>query len=272
MKLRRLAVGCGALAVFAVAGFVPAAASGGRAPETICVGLVIDAHALDAGVSATCVNVKDGTTGTGVLEAAGHKLTFRGDGLLCTIDGMPETGCNRVDNLHFWTYYHRAPDAANWTYATDNMSTYEPDNRETEGWAYSDGTRERPKNIPAAEICDGLVKPVATPTPSPKPTRHGAGHKSPKPSATASMTAAATPTPSVTPTKQRRHPRPRSATPIPPDATSTPNSELNPATTAFGSDADKPDGNGSATGAIIAAGVIAVLAVAAVVGARRRRR
>jgi hypothetical protein len=256
-----------------VAGFGPAAATGGRAPETICVGLVIDAHTLDAGVSATCVNVKDGTTGTGVLEAAGHKLTFRGDGLLCTIDGLPETGCNRVDDLHFWSYYHRAPDAANWSYATDNMSTYEPDNRATEGWAYSNGTKERPQNIPAADICDGLLKPAATPTPTPRKTHHAAMHRgTPKPRATPSAVASPEASKSATTSKKRQHRAP-SRTPEPPDATAVATGIATPEPAVSASDAaSRSDGNGSATGVITAVVVVAALAGVTAVGSRRRRR
>ena len=52
-----------------------------------------------------------GATGVDVLEAGGHTVGFRHDGLVCTIDGLPKTGCAAVDDTHYWAYFHRAPGA-----------------------------------------------------------------------------------------------------------------------------------------------------------------
>jgi hypothetical protein len=264
---RRLAIGCTAVALFAVAGFVPAAASPRATSTTICVGLVVDPQSVGGSVSDTCVNVKPGTTGVGVLEAAGHTLTFRGDGLLCTIDGVPDSGCSDVDNTHYWSYFHRAPDSTTWSYSNENMSTYKPANRSTEGWVYDDGSALKPENIPAAQICDGLLKPAATPTPSPKRTHQTATHPKPHLPHSAPIAAA---TQTATPTASHRHHR-RQAASTPgatlPGAvqTTAPTPTISPAASS------QKSGGGSATGAIAAAAVIAVLAAATVAGARRRR-
>src|SRR5579862_7808631 len=195
--LRRLLVGCGAVAMLAVAGLAPAAASSSGS-KTICVGVVVDPRAIGGTVNARCATVAAGSTGVDVLEAAGHTVTFRPrDGLLCTIDGLPKSGCGAVDDTHYWAYYHRAPDGTTWMYSNEGAGTYQPANRSTEGWVYDDGTSLKPDNIPARQICAGLLKPTPTPTPTPvrsttphpastRPVRHGyPEHASPGPPKTA---------------------------------------------------------------------------------------
>jgi hypothetical protein len=256
--------------MLAVAGFVPAAASP-TATSTICVGLIIDSQSIGGSVSARCVNVRPGTTGVGVLEAAGHRVTFRHDGLLCTIDEVPSSGCDDVDTTHYWSYFHRAPDATAWSYSNENMSTYKPANRSTEGWVYDNGSALKPKNIPASQMCAGLLKPSPSPTPQPAKSHRAVRHThSPN-------TPPISTSPTAVPTKPHRRPHhPPRATSAPPDATATPGSESSPSTATVASDtASSSDGGasgGSATGAIIAAAVVAVIAAATVTAARRRRR
>jgi len=254
----------------AVAGFVPATASP-TTTSTICVGLIIDSQSIGGSVSDRCINVRPGTTGVGVLEAAGHRVTFRHDGILCTIDEVPSSGCNDIDTTHYWSYFHRAPDATTWSYSNENMSTYEPANRSTEGWVYDNGAALKPKNVPAGQMCAGLLKPSPSPTPQPTKTHRAVTHlhsPTPQPASTS---------PTAAPTKpHRRHHPPSNATTTPPDTTATPSSETSPSATAFASDtvSSSRDGasGGSAAGAIVAAAVIAVIAGATVTAARRRRR
>ena len=243
------------------------------AGSTICVGLVIDPRAIGGTVSATCVNVRPGTTGVGVLEAAGHSVTFRKDGLLCTIDGLPDSGCSGVNDSHYWVYYHRAPDRTGWTYATENESIYAPASRSTEGWVYDNGANPAPKpqDIPAAQICAGLLKPAAASTPA-KPAASTTPHRTAKPRG--SSTAA--PATSATPTTPRPHRQPSRATSASPKAggtqagTST-SPPLSPSPTAAAARDSGSSGNGSAVGAVIAGVVIVVLIAGAVIGTRRRR-
>ncbi|HWC34312.1 MAG TPA: hypothetical protein VG650_05730 [Mycobacteriales bacterium] len=255
-----------------MAGFVPATASGST-PNTICVGLVIDSRSIGGSVRDGCVNVKPATTGVGVLEAAGHSLTFRRDGLLCTIDDVPSSGCSNVDDTHYWAYFHRAPDSTSWSYSNEGMSTYEPANRSTEGWVYDDGSSLQPKNIPASQICAGLVKPTVTPTPTPTKPHHTAV-ASQSPTTSTSPTGSGTSRPATAETGRPRHTPRASRGAGRPTAPAT--SPLPAASATAGSGADPgssgASGHGSATGALVAAGVIAVLAGATVIGARRRRR
>jgi hypothetical protein len=268
-------VGVSPAIVTSVAAASPAAS---QPHGTICVGLVVDPRSIGGSVSDTCVNVKPGTTGVGVLEAAGHALTFRKDGLLCTIDGLPETGCGAVNDTHFWVYFHRAPDRTAWTYATENESVYAPENRSTEGWAYDNGAHPapRPDNIPAADICAALVKPA----PSPART-------TPRSHATRPPTPVTHPTPTVSIATARsasaRHHRRATragasrgtvagsaaaavASGRSPTASPSPSGASPSVAASSGS-----SGRGSATGAVIAGVVIAALIAAAAIGARRRR-
>jgi hypothetical protein len=159
----------------------PASSSG-----KICVALVVDGRALGSDVSTACAKVSKGATGVDVLRAAGHSLVFRRDGLICTIDGLPKTGCAGIDASHYWAYFHRAPGGTTWTYSTEGASTYQPANTSTEGWVFDDGTSLAPQNVPYASICK-----TAKPTPSPTPSKTPTTKPSHQPSAAAS--AAATP-------------------------------------------------------------------------------
>ena len=183
---------------YAVLGVVAAAATltiagtaTARTPHSahqICVALVVDARALGAGVSTTCAKVPGGATGLDVLQAGGHRIGFRRDGLICTIDGLPKSGCTAVDDSHYWAYFHRAPRSTAWTYSTEGAATYQPANASTDGWVYDNGTSLTPDNIPYRKICP----PAAT-----------------RPSATASPTASASATPSGG--SSRPTPRPTSS-------------------------------------------------------------
>jgi hypothetical protein len=256
-----------ALSLLAVAGFLPATAGNAAPTSTICVGLILDAQSIGGSVDDACVNVSPGTTGVGVLEAAGHAVTYRQDGLICTIDSVPETGCSKIDNTHYWAYYHRAPDSTTWSYSVQDARTYRPANRSTEGWVFDNGSSLKPSSIPASEICAGLVKPTAAPTPK---ATHRASTRthSPQPSSRAVVTPPPSPPPTKPPRKRKHSSSP---TPTPSDVTATPLGDFTPAA-AGANDTSSSSGGGSATGAIVAAGVIGVLAAATVVGARRRRR
>ncbi|MGN6473213.1 MAG: hypothetical protein ACTHK4_06145 [Mycobacteriales bacterium] len=248
-----------------MAGFVPAAASPG-ATKTICVGLIIDAHTISGPTSAKCVTVKAGTSGVGVLEAGGHSVTFRQDGLLCTIDGLPKTGCSAVDDTHYWAYYHRAPGSTTWSYSNEDSRTYQPVNRSTEGWVYDNGSKLEPKNVPASQMCAALLK--AKPTPSPKATKTPRPPHSPTPSSRPSL-ATSKPAAKGGVRHHRLHrATPRAANSAAAQAVPTPSPT---AASSGNSTAPKSSGHGNAMGALVAAGVIAVIAAATLVAARRRR-
>ena len=204
MSPRRLAL---VLAVAVAAAASTVGATTARASSTICVALVVDAHTLGGGVSTSCATVSKGATGVDVLQAAGHRIGYRSDGLICTLDGLPKNGCAGVDDSHYWAYFHRAPGKTTWTYSTEGASTYQPANTSTEGWVWDDGRSLTPKNVPYAQICK--TKPTPTPTPShrqasgPKPTAQP--HHTANPPATSTPTATATRSTSSTAALPRHH-------------------------------------------------------------------
>jgi hypothetical protein len=184
-------------ALCAVAGTFGAPAARASSKPTICVALVVDGRALGSNVSTGCAKVSKGATGVAVLEAADHRIGFRDDGLICTIDGLPKTGCASVDDTHYWAYFHRAPGATSWTYSTEGASTYQPVNDSTEGWVYDNGTSLTPDNVPYSQICKSKskAKPTASPTPAPHPTTTprppASRHKTATPATAASAVAPA---------------------------------------------------------------------------------
>lgn len=178
---RGFAVG-GALAVSVSAAFATAIpATGASAPaasaaraQPICIAVVVDPRALGSPVSTGCAKVSPGSTGLAVLTAAGYRVGFRSDGLVCTIDGLPKSGCSAVDDSHFWAYYHRAPGATSWTYSTSGPATYKPPAGSTEGWVYEDGSSRTPEDVSYRSICP--PQPHATSTPTPAATKSAVAH------------------------------------------------------------------------------------------------
>jgi hypothetical protein len=196
MSPRRVALTV-AIALAAAAGGFGATAARASSGHKICVALVVDGRTLGSDVSTSCAKVDKGATGVEVLQSAGHHVTFRNDGLLCTIDGLPRTGCADIDDTHYWAYFHRAPGKTRWTYSTEGASTYQPVNDSTDGWVFDNGSAKTPDNIPYSQIC----KPAATkptPTPTPSATHHPRSHSS-------SAAATPTPMPSHSATASRSH-------------------------------------------------------------------
>lgn len=89
-------------------------------------------------------------TGETALESAGHALE-RGGGLVCRIDGVPES-CRPTFDA-YWSYWHaeRLQDGtyAPWRYATTGAGAYAPRAGDAEGWAFGDG-RTPPPVLPPA--------------------------------------------------------------------------------------------------------------------------
>jgi cell division septation protein DedD len=178
-----------------------AAAAPAKTAAKICVALVVDGRSLGSDVTTSCAKVSKGATGVDVLEAGGHTVGFRSDGLLCTIDGLPKGGCKTVTDTHYWAYFHRAPGSTKWVYSTEGASSYEPANDSTEGWVYDNGTAVTPENVPYAQICKPKASPSPTPRSSGTPTSHqtaAAPTKTPSPPTT-------TPTAHPSPTASHRH-------------------------------------------------------------------
>jgi hypothetical protein len=232
------------------------------AKPTICVALIVDGRSIGSDVSTSCAKVTKGSTGVEVLEAGGHRVGFRNDGLLCTIDGLPKSGCASVNDTHYWAYFHRAPGASKWVYSSEGSSTYEPVNDSTEGWVYDNGKALTPENVPYAQIC----KTEASPKPSTTPTPH--------PTAIAASTAAATPTPhpSTSPFA-RHHSKPAHHSARPTGATAVATSPSPSTTSAALAGAVPPPSNHHGwLGLLIGLAVVLLLGVAAAVRFRRSAR
>lgn len=260
-----------------------AAAQVGSGPDTtsatgtVCVALVVDGRALGSPVSTDCATVPKGATGIDVLQAAGHTVGFRSDGLLCTIDGLPKGGCASVDDSHFWAYFHRAPGATSWTYSTEGPSTYRPVNASTEGWVYRDATTAAPADVAQSKIC----KTASTAGhPSPTPSRHPTHRPTPRPTADrhhpAVVLTRASPPARHGPLhrhhpgsrhRERSHPGPTRLHGKPPTFTPTPSASAAALTGAH--HPGSGGGSSGSTGLIIGAGAVVVLGSAAVYRYRR---
>lgn len=90
------------------------------------------------------------TTGEVALESAGHVVT-RSGGLVCRLDGVPDTCAPTFEA--YWSYWHaaRLPDGSYgpWRYATTGAGTYAPAAGDAEGWAFGDGD-DPPPTLPRA--------------------------------------------------------------------------------------------------------------------------
>lgn len=257
----------------ALAGLLPAAPS--SAAQQICVAVVVDFRALGGNVTSSCATVPDGATGTQVLKAAGHAMTFRRDGLICTIDGQPAQGCSASDDSHYWSYWHRPAGSNAWQYSSEGPGTYQPPNRASEGWVWQDGGPEG--SDPPPDIAESQICPPAAPTTAPRATA-----KAPAPAASAAAAAAPVPAPhpatgSPVPTPAAgtaAHPTSAPPAPAATTATATPSPVSRSATATArpnaAANADGAEGSGGfPTGLVV--GIVAAVALGGAALARARR-
>jgi len=202
------------------AGPVPAlgAAPTAAGPGRKCVGVVVD-PAGSGSTRATdtfCAAVADTATGLDVLDARADALRrprprMRADGLLCAIDGFPTTGCGDSDGnggFRYWSYWHRTPGAAGYSYSVKGAGDYVPANGTVEGWAFQDGGPERGRRPPLADftaICPPDTGPSAGPAspPAGSPPTAPATTPGAAPATTATVTTAR---PTGTPPAAHRSP------------------------------------------------------------------
>ena len=198
MLARRLA--SATAVVFAAVG-VLATSTAAIGAGSKCVALVVDFSHVGGSVSSACVTVPSSATGSEVLVAGHHKVTFDpryGNDFVCAIDGIPAGGCHATDDRHYWVYYHRAPGSTAWHVSQEGAGTYKPANTSTEGWVYDDGasTAPTPRDVPYKSIC---TKPPPSQSPSP------AAAKSASPVPVRTSPRAAAPARSPTPTTPVSH-------------------------------------------------------------------
>jgi len=166
-----------------------------------CVALVVDFSHVGGSVSSACVTVPTSASGSDVLVAGHHKVTFDpryGNDFVCAIDGVPAGGCHATDDTHYWVYYHRAPGGSAWHVSQEGAGTYKPANASTDGWVYDDGASSAPtpRDVPYASIC-------TKPSPSPTPARTASPTSAPVSSASAAHPLARRSTTAATAPPQR---------------------------------------------------------------------
>lgn len=249
-----------------------------HATQTICVAVVVDFRPLGGDVQTTCAKVADGSTGNQVMSAAGHRLSFRRDGLVCAVDGLPSGGCSSTDSSHYWSYWHRAPGSSTWQYSSQGSGTYRPADDATEGWVWQDGGAEgsnKPADVPYRQICP--PEPTASPTrtaatsapaPAPAPVRRAAVTPQSTSAPPARTAPAATASPTRSPAASAAPSASGSAAPTPSASASGVRTTTTPVATARAEPAAH-GGGGFPTGLVV--GVLAAVAVGGAAVARARR-
>src|SRR5439155_21369903 len=138
----------------APASAAPTAPSATCATSSISVALVVD---FDSSVSADCVPADSSESGLDVLTAR-HQVTFASSGLVCSIDGVPSSGCGTKTGSHYayWAYF-RAP-AGSWVYQSIGPGSVRVKSTTVEGWRFEPDGSGSP-NDPAPR---GSPDPTAT--------------------------------------------------------------------------------------------------------------
>jgi hypothetical protein len=122
---------------------VLAAESG--SPKDVTVAVVVDfGHRTGqrGDVVVRCLRVPVGTSGADVLvdvATAAHVAvpTYNASGLLCSIDGLPKSGCGAqvADGFAYWSYWHGG---RSWSYANVGPTTWVVHQGDVEGWRFDD--------------------------------------------------------------------------------------------------------------------------------------
>jgi hypothetical protein len=168
------AMGVGAVAaVLAPAGpdaLMPFRDAVAVAADQVSVAFVVDFGGGD--VVTACVKVPPGTSGYQALtdftqqenEAA---PTYNSSGLLCSINGVPTSGCGQVvdGGYDYWSYWHGT--SGSWAYSSAGASAA-VDNGDVEGWRFQDPGAGNPSD-PAPGATPAFAS-ICVPTPTPPPT------------------------------------------------------------------------------------------------------
>jgi len=279
--LRRIALGLAVGgAVWVPAGASPALSCAAGAEGSVSVAVVIDTGTTASspgGVSTTCVDVDPGARGTDVLDARARRLgrplpRYDSTGLLCAIDGFPETGCGDASGSDYlyWSYW--AGSAGRWYYSNLGPGARVMQSGAVEGWRFLQGngrtTDQAPRSAAAPCPTTTTTPPVAVgPAPAPPTTAAQATRPATRRSATAVPTTAAptAPIPTMAPASVSAptSTTPASATaPVPAPVTTTSPQVAAPATARAG------DNAGLTT--VVGVGAVLSLGMAGLWFARRR--
>ena len=165
------------------------------AADEVRVSVVIDAG--DTGPSQVCVAVAAGSTGADVLVERSRRLgtpppRWDGSGLLCAIDGHPETGCGErtSDGYRYWSYW--SGDTGTWSYSPIGPATRRMTPGSVEGWHFVEGAGNPTDPPPRAAATHAGVcgdAPTTTRPPAPGPATTTPPAPAPGPVATTAPTA-----------------------------------------------------------------------------------
>ena len=264
-----------ALAAAALAGLGPLAGPAAPAAATEpCVGVVVDARLLGAGLSTGCAT-GDPDSGLEALTKAGYGYAFvpRQPGQVCQIDGVP--ACSDTSTDTYWSYWWRAKGSSRWVYATEGAATHDPAPGATEAWVWQDGGRREPPDIALRQICPQVAEPRPTSTtPSPDrttrqaPSPEQSSSKSAEGSASGRTSSSRSPETTVTPTPMSTSTTTSPSVSSPPAESSAP---ARPSQSAVASQAAADDDAGGLTwaGVALGGGLIAVFGGAALARTRR---
>ena len=238
-----------------------------------CVGVIVDARLLGAGVSTGCA-AGDPDTGLDALTRAGFRYAFapRQPGLVCQIDALPE--CARTSTTTYWSYWYRPKGSRTWTYATRGAGSRDPEPGSTEAWVWQDGGRRQPPDIALRTLCPQAAtasSPPKTPAPTPSRASTTAPRQTARPAGSATATSST----------GGSGPRTRTASPTSAAASASVAATVAPSTAASTAASSSPasgtaaaqGGDGPPVGGLLAGvGLIGLLGAAAAATARRRAR
>jgi hypothetical protein len=153
-----LALGAGLSALpLAIAG---AAATG-------CTGVTVVVQS-GATANARCTS-GDPSSGLAALAATGHSVEYvrNQPGFVCRIDGRPaDVSCGRPPPANaYWSYWYRTACSSTWRYSSTGAGQRDPRRGQTEGWRFGSGSQP-----PAYSTKTGCAT-AAAPKPAPAPSR-----------------------------------------------------------------------------------------------------
>jgi hypothetical protein len=156
-----IAAGAAALGPAGPDALVPFKAATVAAADSVYVALVVDLGQGYGGsprVVSGCVRVPPGKSGYDALTAFTQQMnwappSYNNAGLLCTIDGYPQSGCGQVvaSGYDYWSYWHGDP--GTWTYSSEGASRT-MQTGDVEGWRFENPGHGNPTDPPPAAAPD----------------------------------------------------------------------------------------------------------------------
>ena len=269
------------------------------AADTVHIAVVVDPGSGPS-VSAVCVPAGARDNGATILAERAARLgtpppRYNAAGLLCAIDGVPQTGCGEKTDARYayWAYFHGS--GGTWSYSSFGPGSWRVDPGTVEGWRFQLAGKGLPTDAPprgpasAAAICapqptpttvrptisrttvphsggtPSVIAPAAT-TPLIGPEAAGTGPAV----ATATSTTASTSNTAARPTTAttaRGHP----STTVAGATSASPSSSIVLTTRGLAAPPGAHSSGGAPLGVIIGAVLLIALGTGGAVAARRRR-